>query len=82
MITAAAIISLACLAVPVGMQLRIWFTWRATCAEIHARMSGYRLANGQAHHPTTNEQDAAPSAKTTAAPCHPATSNDNEVPTS
>ncbi len=72
MITTAVIVTLACLALPVTTQIRVWVTGREARGEIHERMSQHRQS--------TATQGAAPTPpRTVAAPRHPATTNEHEV---
>ncbi|MEU8193315.1 hypothetical protein AB0C10_05980 [Microbispora amethystogenes] len=57
MFTFALIISLACLAVPVSIYLRMVFTRRRTIAQIHAAMSEHRRTCCEHHTGQHIEQD-------------------------
>ncbi|MFI6530823.1 hypothetical protein ACIBHY_00165 [Nonomuraea sp. NPDC050547] len=88
MLTVMLIGSLACLAVPVAIYLRMLITGPADRARIHARMAAHRRgpdSGARTRTPPsvpTSTQGAAPSRQTEAAPCHPAADNAQEVSSS
>lgn len=84
MLTVMLIGSLACLAVPVAIYLRMLITGPAERARIHARMAAHRRGpdSGTRTRVPTSKQGAAPSRQTKAAPCHPAADNAHEVSSS
>ncbi|MFB4273367.1 hypothetical protein [Nonomuraea sp. GTA35] len=78
MLTFACIATLACLAIPVAIYLRMLITGPAERARIHARMAALRRGPDS----PTITQGAAPSRQTETAPCHPAADNAHEVSSS
>ncbi|MFI6388697.1 hypothetical protein [Nonomuraea sp. NPDC050540] len=77
MLAYATLATVAVAAIPAAAQARIWLHGRRDRAEIRASFTDHRRTCGGPH--PTDTQGAAPSAKTTAAPCNPAPCNGNEA---